>query len=201
MGFFAMMNPISGISIFLALTLEEDEEETRRIAFKSLLTAFIIVVVFAVAGHFILKIFGISFTALRLAGGILVGLIGYEMLHGKTSTVNKPSKDTIQDTIDKDSTLAFSPLGTPLLAGPGVIITAMNFASGCVEKLLITVATFALLCLMTYFAFLSGRKIKDFLGMSVLKVITRMMGLILAVIGVQMLIEGIYSAIREFSLI
>ena len=198
MGFFAIMNPISGVSIFLTLTNNEDTQTAKKIAFQSVLTAFIIVVIFSVAGHLILKVFNISFTALRLTGGILVGFIGYDMLHGKHSSVHRPSEETIEQTMEEEASVAFAPLGTPLLAGPGVIITAMNFASSGIYSLIITIVNFGLLCIITYYSFLSGKKIKELVGISTLKVITRMMGLILAVIGMQMLIEGIYSAIKEF---
>lgn len=200
MGFFAIMNPIASIPIFLTLTEDDDLETTQMIAFRSVLTAFVIVLIFSVAGHLILKVFSINFTALRLTGGILVLLIGYDMLQGKNSTYNRPSKETIEKTKDEEVAVAFAPLGTPLLAGPGVIITAMNFAGNGMINLIITNITFAMLCVATYFSFMYGKKIKRLVGASALKVITRMMGLILAVIGMQMLVQGIYSAIREFSL-
>ena len=199
MGFFAIMNPITNISIFLSLTPYESKEEANQIAFKAVLTAFIIVFVFSVAGHLILKMFGISLTALRLTGGILVGKIGYDMLQGHKSNVAKPSQETIDKSIEEEPSVAYAPLATPLLAGPGVIITAMNFASNGWQSLIITLVSFAVLCFITYYAFAFGKKIQKALGTSTLKVITRMMGLILAVIGMQMFIEGIYHAIKEFS--
>lgn len=197
-GFLAIMNPISGISIFLTLTQGEKGVNIKKIAFQAVLTAFIIVVVFSVAGHVLLKFFGISHTALRLAGGILVGLIGYEMMQGKQSSVSKPSKDTIEKTIQEESSVAIAPLGTPLLAGPAVIITAMNFAEGGFAHLLITITSFGLLCAITYYVFIWGKKIKRMLGVNPLKVVTKMMGLILIFIGTQMVIDGVYSAITNF---
>lgn len=197
-GFLAIMNPIAAISIFLALTKKDDDITSKKIAMQSTLTAFGIVALFAIAGHLLLDIFGVSFTALRLTGGIIVGLIGYEMLQGQLSNVNRPMNETIQKTIEEDGTVAVTPLGIPLLAGPGVIITAMNFSSGGFINMFITIIAFGLLCLITYFTFVFGKRIKEVLGVSLLKVITRMMGLILTVIGMQMLIEGVYAAIREF---
>lgn len=200
MGFFAIMNPLSSVSIFIALTADETEEEKKKIALQSVVTAFLIILVFSIAGHFILKMFGISFSALRIAGGILVAKIGYDMLQGKNSNVIRPSKETIQETIkEEDPTVAITPLGMPLLAGPGTIITAMSFSSGGIDRLIITIISFGILCLITYFSFIAGDKIKKVLGTSTLKVITRMMGMILTVIGIQMLINGTYSAVLEFS--
>lgn len=197
MGFSAIMNPISAVSIFLTLTTHEDEESSQKIAKQSTLTAFLIVVLFAICGNFILHLFGIGLTALRLTGGILVGLIGYEMLQGQISNVNRPTKETIQKVIKEEGSIAVTPLGIPLLAGPGVIITAINFSAGSFANLFITILMFFLLCLITYFMFISGKQIKAIIGASGLKVITRMMGLILAVIGMQMILDGTYSAIQE----
>lgn len=192
-GFLAIMNPIASISIFLSMTSQYGEEKVKSIAFKSTLTALFIVILFSLAGYFLLSFFGVTFTALRLTGGILVAIIGYEMLQGKKSAVNNPSDDD-----EEEGSIAITPLGIPLLAGPGVIITAMNFSSGGFINCAITIIAFALLCVITYFVFIFGKQIKQIIGTSILKVMTKMMGLILAGIGIQMIIEGVYSAIREF---
>jgi len=194
MGFLAIMNPISSVSIFLGLTQNESEEEVKKIARQSTLTALLIVTIFSLIGHFLLSFFGITFTALRLTGGILVAIIGYEMLQGKTTS----SKNGEEDEEDKEGSVAITPLGTPLLAGPGVIITAMNFSTGGMLNCSITILAFALLCLITYYVFIFGKQIKKIIGPNILKAVTKMMGLILAGIGIQMLIEGIYSAVNEF---
>lgn len=200
MGFFAIMNPVAGISIFLSLTEKETEQSAKRIAFHAVLTAFLVVLFFSLAGNFVLKMFNISFTAMRLAGGIIVALIGYDMLHGRDSQIqSETNKDEGEK--EEENTIAYTPLGVPLLAGPGVIITAMNFSAGSASNLLITTFAFGLLCIITYYVFVFGKKIKELIGASALKVITRMMGLILAVIGVQMIIAGVYSAINEYNMI
>jgi multiple antibiotic resistance protein len=196
MGFLSIMNPLAGISIFLGLTANEDELAIKKTALTSVVTAFIIVLIFALAGHFLLNFFGVSFTALRIAGGVLVALIGYEMLQGKQSSFSESSGDASEGS--EEGSISVTPLGTPLLAGPGVIITAMNFSAGSNANLISTVIAFGVLCVITYFVFISGEKIKKMLGADALKVITRMMGLILVVIGTQMLLEGVFSAVEEF---
>lgn len=193
-GFLAIMNPISSISIFLSFTGKENEEHIKKIAFQSTLTAFLAVVIFSLAGHFLLDFFGVTFTALRLTGGILVAIIGYEMLNGKTDHAYKESERDEKEEMSP----AITPLGIPLLTGPAVIITAMNFSAGGFVNCIITILAFGLLCTITYFFFIFGKQIKKFIGVNILKVITKMMGLILAVIGIQMLLEGIYSAINEY---
>lgn len=193
--FLAIMNPISSMSIFLSMTEGEKEEIVKKIAFQSTITAFFAVVIFSLAGNFLLSFFGITFTALRLAGGILVALIGYQMLQGESF---KPNVIDEKNGTKESMPIAITPLGIPLLAGPGVIITAMNFTVGGIVNSIITVFAFGLLCIITYFVFIFGKQIKKVAGKNILKVITRMMGLILAVIGVQMILEGIYNAFSEF---
>lgn len=193
MGFFSIMNPFASISIFLGLTSNQEDEQLKITALHSVITAFCIVLLFSLTGHYLLHFFGVTFTALRLAGGILVALIGYEMLQGKQSSYSHSDSDDSSE----GGSIAITPLGIPLLAGPGVIITAMNFSTGSYINLIITVFSFGLLCLMTYFVFVSGKKIQKILGVNTLEVITRMMGLILIVIGTQMSLEGLGSAILD----
>ena len=79
------------------------------------------------------------------------------------------------------------------------MVTAMNFASGhSVEKLIVTIVVLALMCLITFLFFISGNKLTVYLGQGGINVVTRLMGLILAVIGIQMLIGGIYGAVHAF---
>ncbi len=93
--------------------------------------------------------------------------------------------------------IAVSPLAMPILAGPGTIATAMNFATtGGFNETLVTIVSFGVLCIVTYLLFLFGDRIVKAVGPSALSVVTKMMGLILAVIGVQMLLEGIAEAIK-----
>ncbi len=200
MGFLAIMNPLLGVPVFLALTSNEDKITIEKIAYQAVLTAFIIVIVFSLLGRFIMSFFGITFTALQLAGGIIISLIGYEMLRGKPSGFQTPSEKTIQKSMEEENVVAFTPLGTPLLAGPGVIITAMNFAAMGDIYLMITILSFGVLCVITYYSFKFGERIKAFVGYGVIKVTTRMMGLILNVLGIQILLQGVYSAVSEVSI-
>jgi multiple antibiotic resistance protein len=134
--------------------------------------------------------FGITLPALRITGGILVFLVGYHMINGSGSSLHSAEKS-------EDSDIAVSPLAVPLLAGPGTIATAMNYsASGGLMGVSVTVSMFALLCIITYYCFVFSSKILLVIGKSGLSIVTRLMGLILAVIGTQMLIVGITSAIQ-----
>jgi multiple antibiotic resistance protein len=189
MAFFAIMNPIANTTVFLGLTEDMDKKAQRRIAVKALVITFVIILLFAVLGKSIFHLFGITLPALRIAGGILVFLIGYHMLQGANSKLH-----TAED--HPDTNIAVSPLAVPLLAGPGTIATAMNYsAEGGWTGILVTVFSFAVLCLITFFCFIFSSKILSAIGESSLEIITRLMGLILTVIGVQMLVVGFNAAI------
>jgi len=196
MGFFAIMNPIANVPIFLGLTDDDDEQTAAAVALKSLVLAFLIVTVFAIAGKMIFELFGITLPAFRITGGLVVSLIGYHMLQGIQSNVHHPNEGGKQGYSEAALSVAVSPLAMPILAGPGTIATAMNFSVGGIIELAVTIAVFAILCVITYVIFVFGKKFVAFIGTSALGAITRMMGLILAVIGVQMVIDGLNGVFR-----
>ncbi len=194
MGFFAIMNPIANIPIFLSLTHEEDKQTKRAIASKSLILAFLIVVVFSFTGKVIFELFGITLPAFRITGGLLVFLIGFHMLQGDFSRVNHPSEKDERESKAATLSVSVSPLAIPILAGPGTITTAMNFSADGFVNMGVTISMFAILCAITYLCFVFGEKFVAFIGASALGAITRMMGLILAVIGTQMVLDGLHGA-------
>lgn len=192
LGFFAIMNPIANTAIFVGLVGEEKQSVQIKTAFKALLISFCIIAVFAISGKVIFHLFGISLPALRLTGGVLVFLIGCQMLHGESSKLHNPE--------DKHKTdIAISPLAVPILAGPGTIATAMNYsAAGGWSEIIVTIVTFGALCIVTFAAFVFGQRILHLIGDAGIAIITRLMGLILAVIGAQMLIDGVFGAIDVY---
>ncbi|MEM9016942.1 MAG: MarC family protein [Verrucomicrobiota bacterium] len=190
MAFFAIMNPIANTPVFLGLTDGLEPSVQKKIAIRGLLIAFGIITVFALSGNAILNAFGITLEAFRIAGGILIGLVGYHMLNGNSSRVHSPNEEAGK--IDSGTLdLATSPLALPILAGPGTITTAMSFSHGSIAGGLLVTLAFAVICAVTLGFFLAGEKLVSFLGNNAIQVVTRLMGLILLVIGVQMLIEGI----------
>jgi multiple antibiotic resistance protein len=230
-GFFAIMNPVANTPIFLGLTQGLSPTERRAVASKATFVAFWVVVVFAVLGQVIFSVFGITSGAFRIAGGVVVFLIGYRMLQGEHSALHHTrqareaakagaaglsdgspagssattaehaegqqpavpvARDSDVGTNSEDTVLsvAVSPLAVPLLAGPGTIATAVGFSAGHWDKVVVTVTAFGILCLATWMSFRAGERIVRALGPAFLTVVTRLMGLILAVIGVQMLLQG-----------
>ena len=194
MAFFAIMNPISNLPAYMALVADDSQKISRKIAFRSLLIAFIIVTVFIFSGDFIFKVFGITIVSFRIAGGILVAVIGYHMINGNHSPSYKGME---QQAVNSDPmSIAISPLAMPLFAGPGTITTALSLANGGLQNQLITVVAFALLCVITYLLLRSAKQIAGFLGENLMKIITKMMGLLLFSIGIQMIIVSVQTLIK-----
>ena len=195
MAFFAIMNPISNLPAYMALVADDSQKISRKIAFRSLLIAFVIVTVFIFSGDFIFKVFGITIVSFRIAGGILVAVIGYHMINGNHSPSYKGME---QQAVNSDPmSVAISPLAMPLFAGPGTITTALSLANGGLRNQLITVVAFALLCVITYLLLRSAKQIAGFLGENLMKIITKMMGLLLFSIGIQMIIVSVQTLIKQ----
>ena len=199
MGFFAIMNPIGNMPIFLGLVEGIDKSEQKKIARKSVLLAFIIIAVFSIFGSIIFEAFGITLPAFQIGGGMLIFIVGYQLLHGKESSVHHPSEGE-NDNDNSVEDIAISPLAIPILAGPGTISTAMNFVgeSSSISNITVVIVVFAIICVITYFCFVFGEKILSHFKKGVVKVITRLMGLIITIISVQMVIAGVHNAIKLF---
>ena len=195
MAFFAIMNPISNLPAYMALVADDSQKISRKIAFRSLLIAFVIVTVFIFSGDFIFKVFGITIVSFRIAGGILVAVIGYHMINGNHSPSYKGME---QQAVNSDPmSIAISPLAMPLFAGPGTITTALSLANGGLRNQLITVVAFALLCVITYLLLRSAKQIAGLLGKNLMKIITKMMGLLLFSIGIQMIIVSVQTLLKQ----
>ena len=195
MAFFAIMNPISNLPAYMALVADDSQKISRKIAFRSLLIAFVIITVFIFSGDFIFKVFGITIFSFRIAGGILVAVIGYHMINGNHSPSYKGME---QQAVNSDPmSIAISPLAMPLFAGPGTITTALSLANGGLRNQLMTVVAFALLCVITYLLLRSAKQIAGFLGENLMKIITKMMGLLLFSIGIQMIIVSVQTLLKQ----
>ncbi len=185
-GFFAIMNPIANTPIFLGLVGSADDKTQKAIARKAVVTAFIIVTAFVILGKYIFELFGITIPAFKITGGILIFYVGFEMLMSKKSAIhghkmNEGSED-----------VAISPLAIPILAGPGTIVTAMNNVTDAgYLKMGIVIVIFAIMIFLTYMAFSLSERIVNKIGHNLITVVGKIMGLILAIMGTDMILAGI----------
>jgi len=189
MAFFAIMNPLANIPVFVKLTEDLDEKKKRKVSKTANIVAFLIVLAFILIGKYIFQIFGLTIPAFKIFGGILIFFIGFEMLQSKISSIQHPEKEKF------DEGIAISPLAIPFLAGPGTIVTAMNFViKANLLQILITILIFALIIYLTHIAFVYSSFIVRVLGKKNFVIIGKIMGLILGVLGANMLIQGIKLA-------
>ena len=185
-GFFAIMNPIANVPIFLGLVADKNETDKKRIAKTAVITAFLIVVFFVLLGKYIFEMFGITIPAFKITGGILLFYVGFETL------MSKKSKIHTQEQIEPDDGVAISPLAIPILAGPGTIVTAMNNVTNAdFLHIGIVIAIFGLMVLLTYLSFMLSETIIEKIGKNLITVIAKLMGLILAIMGTGMITKGI----------
>ena len=188
-GFFAIMNPVANTPVFLGLVGDRDKSTRKSIAKTSCITAFFIVLFFVIMGKYLFELFGITIPAFKITGGILLFYVGFEMLQSKKSKIHH------QEELELDEGIAISPLAIPILAGPGTIVTAMNnITSGNILHLGIVIAIFALMVYLTYLAFSLSELIIKKIGNHLITVIGKIMGLILAIMGTGMTIEGVKIA-------
>lgn len=189
---FAVMNPIGNVPIFISLTDGYTPSEQRQVARKGILISFLILMIFLVLGHIIFQVFGITVNAFRVAGGILIFGIAYNLLHAKTSHVNSLHDSEHKESTDKED-ISVTPLATPLIAGPGTIATVMGLAAGAplLQKATAVFIGFVIVLIGTYIIFSYSYWINRHLGKTGMNVVTRLMGLLLAIIAVQMAAEGL----------
>jgi len=189
MAFFAIMNPIVNIPIFVKLTEGQDEKKKKEFAKTSNVVAFLIVLAFILIGKYIFQVFGLTVPAFKVFGGVLIFFIGFDMLQTKKANIHLAGEPTFDDS------LAISPLAIPILAGPGTIVTAMNFVVNVsIFQVLITIVIFALIVMLTYYAFIYSSYIVKIIGNKNFVIIGKIMGIIIGVLGANMLIQGIKMA-------
>lgn len=194
--FFATIGPIDVATMFAAFTVAIPRRERRKIAIKACLIALGILFVFAVIGQFILSSLGISLAALRAAGGILLLLIGIDMVFARPSGATSTTVDEDNEAIEKHDIAVF-PLATPLIAGPGAIgatLLLMADASSQVLHQVVVLVSMIAIIGVTLISMLMAGEINRFLGVTGIQVITRVFGILLSALAVQFLFDGIAEA-------
>ena len=188
---FVITDPPGMLPIFLALTRNMPRKEQVRAAWMAVGLAAVVIVVFAVAGQQILSYLGIDLPALQAAGGLLLLLVALDLLTGKT---DDPERQVTAN-------VALVPLGTPLLAGPGAIVATMLFVKGATgpSDYLSIGAGAALVFVVTWILLFGSGFIVKVLRPAGIEVITRILGLLLAAIAVQLIADAVFAFVRAYS--
>jgi multiple antibiotic resistance protein len=190
-----IVDPIAVIPTYLVITSGETPDERARTALRACFAAGVLLSVFAAAGRYIFQLFGITLPAFRIAGGFILWLVAMDMLRGQRTTQETPAE--IVEGQEKDD-VAVTPLAMPMLAGPGAISTVMVLA-GQARGPSQTVVVYASIMLTAFACWLSlrlGDRLMARLGRTGIRILTRLMGLLLAAVAVQFVITGVRDAMH-----
>lgn len=195
---FFVVDPIAVIPAFLAMTAHDTVQKKRAMARKAALATATTLLVFLVAGGLIFDLLGITLGAFRIAGGVLLFLLSLDMMRAQQSKVRlKPEEE--QEGVARED-VAIIPLTIPMLAGPGAIATTMVVASnahGRPAYLAVVVCAVLLTSLAVWLVLRSALLIETRLGATGLNILTRVMGLLLAAVAVQFLIDGLREVLPQ----
>jgi multiple antibiotic resistance protein len=191
--FFATLSPLNVAAMFAALTSGYSDERRRATALRGTLIATGILVAFALVGEFLLGRLGISLAALRTAGGILLLLIAIDMVFARGSGGTTTTDDENREAASRADISVF-PLATPLIAGPGAMgaaILLMANQKGDLAGQSVVLASLLAMLLLSFIALRLAVKIQQWLGVTGMQVIERIMGVLLSALAVQFLFDGI----------
>lgn len=193
----AILNPLSAVPMYVALTANFDRERRRNTVRRAIITAFAVMVAFTLAGRYILQFFGITTHAFQIAGGIIFFAIGWDMLQARRSRVKTTEEEETEYATKED--IAIIPLGMPSLAGPGTITTVIALDSQA-QTFYDTVGIYiaiVLVCLIAWGVLSAAPFVLKRLGTTGMNIFTRVMGLLVMVVGAQFVINGITVVARD----
>lgn len=194
---FTIMGPFSIVPSFLTLSHNFSDYQKNKVALKAVVIATCILFVCTLLGEKVFRLFGISLSSFKIAGGIVLLLMGINMLHAKTPRTKTTQKE-LHDAMGVDDISAF-PLATPLMAGPGAISTVIILSSQYYNKFscIIVILAVILACSSILFVFLVySRVIHKFIGSTGLNIMMRLMGLILSSIAVEQIVTGLKASFK-----
>jgi multiple antibiotic resistance protein len=187
---FSIVDPIGVVPMYLGLASSEPESEQAGIVTRAVITATVVLLVFAATGMAVFRFFGITIPAFKLAGGVLLATMSLEMMRAQKSTV-RATPDDAANVVAKDD-IAITPIGIPLLSGPGAIANVIVWASraGMLEEKVALYVSIALVMILTLVTLRFGARLMRLFGKTGISVVTRIMGLILAATAAQFVVDG-----------
>ena len=188
---FFVVDPVGTVPLFLAMTARDPAAKSRRMAARACLVAASVLIFFALFGHVVFRMFGVSLAAFRTAGGVLLLITALDMLKAETSKTKTSPAETSEG-VEKDD-IAIVPLAMPMLAGPGAIATVMVLISQGGETLPATASVLVSILITfsgTYLLLRGAPVVQRVLRRSGVAILERVMGLILAAIAVQFMADG-----------
>ena len=189
----AIVNPIGVVPFFIHFTDNLNREQRARTMQVSALTAFLVIALSALAGLRIIEFFGISIASFQVGGGLLLLISALQMLNAQPAETRPTDMSEGEEKLDAGSSIAVVPLTIPLLTGPATISTMVIYAERTRYwwELAILVGYGLVVGIAVYLAFLASGRIARLLGRTGINIMTRLMGLILAALAVEIMAEGL----------
>ena len=186
-----VLNPIGAVPIFLGVTVNQTPRRRHQTALAAALTTACVLVVSIIAGEWVLRMFGINVPCFQAGGGILILLMAVSMLHAKNSRVRQTPEERRE--AEEHESVGVVPMGTPLLAGPGSISTAIIYANKATTwfDTGFLVATSLLAAACVWIVLRMAQPIGVALGRTGINILTRLMGLILAAMAIKFITDGL----------
>lgn len=194
--FFATIGPLDVAAVFAALTASHPQKRRRQMAFRGAAIAAVVLLLFAIAGERVLGLLGISLAALRTGGGILLLLIGIDMVFARTSGSTSTTDEENAEAMGKQDISVF-PIATPLIAGPGAMgatVLLVANTEGDLAQQAVVIASLLAMIAMTLVMMLLSAQIDRLFGVTGMHVITRIMGVLLSALAVQFIFDGIAAS-------
>ncbi len=190
----AIINPLSAVPIYLAMTAGYDDARRRSTLQRAIITAVVVLIAFTALGSWIMRLYGITTPAFRIAGGIIFLGIGADMLQARRSRVKTTVEEEDEVVGQGKDDIGIIPLGLPTLAGPGAITTVVTLNAQAADspvRLGVIYAAIVVVMGISWAALAVAPMLLRRFGQTGLNVMTRIMGLLVMVVGVQFMIDGI----------
>jgi multiple antibiotic resistance protein len=193
----AIINPLSAAPMYLALTAGYSPRQRRRTLRNAILTAFVVMMVFALLGGAIFQLFGITLDAFRIAGGVIFFGIGMDMLQARRNRGQTTEEEEQEGRVREN--VGVTPLGIPMITGPGAITTVMVLMTqaGTATRAAVVLGSVVVVLAITWGVLTAAPRLVRFFGQTGLNVMTRLMGLLVTVIAVQFIVDGARPIIIE----
>ena len=194
---FSVLNPIGTVPIFVGLTQDYTKKERSKVSLLTALNVFIILIISFFIGQYVLTFFGITITALRIAGGIIIASSGFSLLNGKFSK-NRGIDKKVKEDIQMRNSIALTPLAMPMLAGPGSISLLIAFYQehNTTNEIIFSSLAILIVSVLIFIVLRSAHYLAKILGASGIVAISRIIGFLTIAIGIQYIISSVLSIIR-----
>jgi multiple antibiotic resistance protein len=188
---FIIVDPLATIPAFLVMTADDSEKKRRRMARQAAWTCFLVLGLFSLAGTLVFRLFGITRPAFKIAGGLILFLVAVDMLQARRSGTQEVTEERLEGAA-KDE-VGVTPLGIPMLGGPGAITTVMVLIEQSSHwwQAAVVYGAIAVTAFASFLILAGANRVRHFLGETGIRILMRLMGLVLTAIAVQFMLDGL----------